>query len=268
MKKFRYLRDDEIDVRVGMLSEKGCSLLLYKDARCDMNILDETVGPENWQRSHLRDNANCIVSIYDKEKQVWVSKEDVGTKSNSEPEKGLASDSFKRACTNWGIGRELYTSPFIWLSTDKFELKTVNGKYTTKDKFKVKEIKVTDGVITELVIINAGQYGDKDNIVFIYPRERKINISEQELNDILDIHDDKPKPKILDKAAVATLQDKLKQRNFACRKSATEANFAGIFNKSSFEELSREEFKQIEKKLDKEISKAKAKKNEADRQDS
>ena len=80
-----------------------------------MNILDETVGPMEWKRTHTRDNANCIVSIWDEYKQEWISKEDTGTESNTEKEKGLASDSFKRACVNWGIGRELYTAPFIWI---------------------------------------------------------------------------------------------------------------------------------------------------------
>ena len=99
---FRKLKETEIDVRVATVTAKGVSLLLYKDARCDMNILDETVGPYNWKRSHTRDNANCIVSIYDSEKKEWVSKEDTGTESFTEKEKGLASDSFKRACFNWG----------------------------------------------------------------------------------------------------------------------------------------------------------------------
>lgn len=93
--EFRALRADEIDVRIGQISKsgKGLSLLLYKDARCDMNVLDETVGAYNWQRSHSRDNANCTVSIWDDEKQQWISKEDTGTESNTEPKKGLASDS-------------------------------------------------------------------------------------------------------------------------------------------------------------------------------
>ena len=111
--EFRTLRADEIDVRVGSIGNGNATLLLYKDARCDMNILDETVGPMNWERKHLRENANCIVSIYDEDKKAWVSKEDTGTESNTEAEKGLASDSFKRACFNWGIGRELYTGPRV-----------------------------------------------------------------------------------------------------------------------------------------------------------
>ncbi len=142
--EFRLLEANEIDVRVATISEKGCSLLLYKDARCDMNILDETVGSMNWMRSHTRDNANCIVSIWDENKKQWISKEDTGTESFTEKEKGLASDSFKRACFNWGIGRELYTAPFIWIPADKVTLAQKNGKYTTCDKFVVEAIRYDD----------------------------------------------------------------------------------------------------------------------------
>ena len=139
--KFRALKESEIDVRVATVTEKGVSLLLYKDARCDMNILDEAVGPMNWQRSHTRDNANCIVSIWDEDKKQWISKEDTGTESFTEKEKGQASDSFKRACFNWGIGRELYTAPFIWISKDYCNIKSKgNNKWTCTDKFKVEKI--------------------------------------------------------------------------------------------------------------------------------
>ena len=150
--KFRDLKADEIDVRVGTVTDKGISLLLYKDARVDMNILDETVGTLNWQRRHLRDNANCIVSIWDEDKKMWVEKEDTGTESNTEKEKGLASDSFKRACTCLGIGRELYTAPFIWVSKDKLN---INDKGKITDKFYVLEIGIKDKVITDLEIYNA-----------------------------------------------------------------------------------------------------------------
>ena len=114
--KFRDLRADEIECRVQQVKPNGLVLLLYKDARCDMNILDETVGAENWMRHHSRENANCIVSIWDACKAQWIEKEDTGTESNTEAQKGLASDSFKRACFNWGIGRELYTAPFTWIA--------------------------------------------------------------------------------------------------------------------------------------------------------
>lgn len=158
MKKleFRKLRADEIDCRVNTINEKGITLLLYKDARCDMNILDETVGCMNWKREHTRENANCIVSIYNEDIKEWISKEDTGTESYTEKEKGLASDSFKRACFNWGIGRELYTSPFIWVSKDNCNItKKDDGKYTTYDTFRVKNISYNDnGEINGLSIVN------------------------------------------------------------------------------------------------------------------
>lgn len=150
---FRDLRADEIDCRIATVTEKGLSLLLYKDARCDMIILDETVGAYNWQREHSRDNANCKVSIWDEDKKQWISKEDTGTESNTEAAKGLASDSFKRACFNWGIGRELYTAPYIWVGSDKANIKEKGqGKYVSYDKFSVKEITITDKKITGLAI--------------------------------------------------------------------------------------------------------------------
>ena len=160
MNMFRTLRADEIDCRVAQIKKdgSGLSLLLYKDARCDQNILDETVGPMNWERKHSRENANCTVSIWCDERQCWVSKEDTGTESNTEKEKGLASDSFKRACFNWGIGRELYTAPFIWIKGEDCNIKkeTFNGRETVKcnDRFTVHGIGYTDGVITGLEIKN------------------------------------------------------------------------------------------------------------------
>lgn len=152
--EFRLLRADEIDCRVSTVKQNGVSVLLYKDARCDMNILDETVGAFNWKRSHSRDNANCTVELWDSTKNQWISKEDTGTESYTEKEKGLASDSFKRACFNWGIGRELYTAPFIWITADKCKVVPVNGgKYTCYDRFEVTEIGYDDSRrINRLVI--------------------------------------------------------------------------------------------------------------------
>lgn len=147
--QFRTLKANEIDVRVAQIDKSWCTLLLYKDARVDMNILDESVGSMNWQKKYLRDNANCIVSIWDDEKKQWIEKEDTGTESFTEAEKGLASDSFKRACFNWGIGRELYTAPSIFIFPRKDMVKQKedeepkeffegkNGKYQTKTKFYV-----------------------------------------------------------------------------------------------------------------------------------
>lgn len=169
--KFRKLRADEIECRIGQIKENGLTLLLYKDARCDMNVLDEAVGPLNWKREHTRDNKNCIVSIWDKDKSEWVSKEDTGTESNTEAEKGLASDSFKRACVNWGIGRELYTAPFIWVKSEDCDIKQFGGKYKCYDKFVVTKLTYKDnGDIDGLAITNT----NKKKLVFVQmPEEKK-----------------------------------------------------------------------------------------------
>lgn len=151
--KFRRLTLDEIDCRVKTINKDGCSILLYKDARVDQNILDETVGCMNWQKFYSRDNANCTVSIWDDDKKQWVAKEDTGTESQTEAEKGLASDSFKRACFNWGIGRELYTAPYIFIECPT--TKNDKGKYETKCKFKVTDIDYdSKGNIIALTIYN------------------------------------------------------------------------------------------------------------------
>ena len=159
--KFRQLRADEIECRIATIKSSGLSLLLYKDARCDMNILDETVCPENWQRSHELINGNlfCNVGINvnfgtDKE-PVWVFKQDVGKESYTEKEKGQASDSFKRACFNWGIGRELYTAPFIWIPADKCNIvANANGKCACYDRFRVEQIIYENNKIAALSIRN------------------------------------------------------------------------------------------------------------------
>ena len=140
---FRTLKADEIECRVGTVSEgKGVSLLMYKNARVDMQLLDEVVGAENWKRSHEVVNGNlfCTVSIRTDNGE-WVSKQDVGTESNTEKEKGQASDAFKRACFNWGIGRELYTCPFVWVSLNADEWRSgFNGKQQPKTRFSVDAI--------------------------------------------------------------------------------------------------------------------------------
>lgn len=175
--EFRKLRADEIDCRVNTINEKGLTLLLYKDARCDMNILDETVGCMNWKREHTRDNANCIVSIYNEDIKEWISKEDTGTESFTEKEKGLASDSFKRACFNWGIGRELYTSPFIWVSKDDCNIQPKGDKYTTYDTFKVSTIGYnTFGEIETLTIKNT----KTNKVVYKYGNSQNDEVNEMD----------------------------------------------------------------------------------------
>ena len=116
---FRTLEPSEIEVRVQQAVESGgkvkAVLLLYKNARVDMDMLDEEFGCCGWQREHsFKDGKNyCKVSVFDQSLQHWVYKEDVGVESNTEETKGEASDAFKRACVNFGIGRELYTAPTI-----------------------------------------------------------------------------------------------------------------------------------------------------------
>jgi hypothetical protein len=125
------LKIHEIDFRVQSINKGGyATILAYKDARADMNRLDVVCGALNWKREHTRENQNCIVSIWDDLKKQWVSKEDTGTESNTEKEKGLASDSFKRACFNWGIGRELYDYPVISVKLHDDEFDKTTGKAT------------------------------------------------------------------------------------------------------------------------------------------
>lgn len=213
---FRKLKEHEIDVRIGSTkSEKGTTLLLYKDARCDMNILDETVGALNWKREHTRENANCIVSIWDGDKSQWVSKEDTGTESNTEQEKGLASDSFKRACFNWGIGRELYTAGLIWVGDEIVSKTTIKFK-----RFKVTKVAYDEnGDISELVIV-IDDYTQK--VVFdmnykIKPKkedtiEDKPKVNKATLGQVVDIQrlykdDADTLKKSLEKARVNKIED-------------------------------------------------------------
>ncbi len=155
---FRELKADEIECRVGQATENGLSLLLYKDARVDMAILDETVGQARWQREHYEVKGNLYCRVGIKIDNEWIWKSDCGTESNTEAEKGESSDSFKRACVNWGIGRELYTAPFIWVNAQDCNLKQVqaNNKtiYRCNDSFTVTEIHIKDKAITGVAIRN------------------------------------------------------------------------------------------------------------------
>ena len=164
MNEIRTLRADEIECRAAHVKETkngvGCSLLLYKDARCDMRILDEVYGAMGWERHHevIDGRLYCTISVRNPETGEWISKQDVGTESNTEKEKGQASDSFKRAGFNWGIGRELYSAPFIWIPLEKGEYSEKNGRYMLTAQFTVREIGYNEKrEIDRLVIV------DKDN---------------------------------------------------------------------------------------------------------
>lgn len=153
----RLLKADEIECRAASVSDKGVSLLLYKDARVDQKILDETFGAFGWKRSHqcIDGNLYCTVEIRDQKTGEWIAKQDVGTTGYSEKEKSQASDSFKRACFNWGIGRELYTAPFIWIPADRTEIRKKGERYYCSEDFSVASIKYGSArEITGLVIVN------------------------------------------------------------------------------------------------------------------
>lgn len=160
-KLFRYLTADEIEVKVKQCKENGLVCLLYKTARTDMDLLDETVGPANWENDYQEIKGNLYAGIgirQDNGTLVW--KWDCGVESREDGEgnekKGEASDAFKRAGFRWGIGRELYTSPFIWIPADKCEIKNFNGKPKCFDKFGVEKIAYDEntGRITGLAIRN------------------------------------------------------------------------------------------------------------------
>lgn len=163
--EFRKLKANEIDCRIAQVTADGSLLLLlYKDARVDQKILDEQFGIFGWQRSHeiIGGNLYCTVSVKNPETGEWVSKQDVGVESATEKEKGQASDSFKRACFNFGIGRELYSAPTIWINKADY---TPNSKGSTYDRFSVTEIGYDeDGNINKLSIKNS----KTNKVVFIY----------------------------------------------------------------------------------------------------
>lgn len=176
----RTLRADEIECRVQQVKQNGCVLLLYKDARCDMRILDEVFQVDGWKREHqlIDGKLFCTVSIWSDRLEQWITKQDVGTESNTEKEKGQASDSFKRACFNLGIGRELYSAPFTWINLNANEVKQNGAKYQLdyKVKFEVKEIEYdSNREISKLVIID--QNGKER---FKFNANKKVEVSRQE----------------------------------------------------------------------------------------
>ena len=187
--KFRKLNADEIEVRVKQVSEKGAVALLYKTARTDMQILDETVTADNWSCDYkeIKGNLFCGITID------GVTKWDCGIESREDNEgnekKGEASDAFKRAGFRWGIGRELYTSPFIWLNT-KTE-KNSKGAWVIADfaTFSVNSIGYEGNRISSLSIVN-----DKNgSVVYTFPRSGKQK-HEETKDETQDEPQNDPKP--------------------------------------------------------------------------
>ena len=155
----RPLTKDEVEVKAKTCTEKGAMFLIYKTARTDMAVLDEVFGPMNWRNRYetIKDHLYCTIEVYDEKTNQWVGKCDCGTESDTEAEKGEASDAFKRAGFRWGIGRELYTAPFIWIP-DCTEPR--GNKYVTKREYNDLEVtgfEVADGRITLLEISLKGK---------------------------------------------------------------------------------------------------------------
>lgn len=144
MRTFRLLTEQEIECRISEISKSGqyLKLLLYKTARTDAAILDEMFGPMNWQNKYevIDGKMYCSIGILNSETREWVWKQNVGTESNMEAEKGQASDAMKRAGFVWGIGTELYSAPEIKIPAAKCTIKEYNGKYRCYDSFDVEKI--------------------------------------------------------------------------------------------------------------------------------
>ena len=219
--EIRLLKANEIECRIGTFKEgKGISLLLYKDARVDMRILDEVFGFDGWEREHqlIDGKLFCTVKVWSEKRGCWISKQDVGTESNTEKEKGQVSDSFKRACFNLGIGRELYSSPFIWIPSSM--------GYTKYEKFEVKEIGYNeDREINMLVIVDS-----KGKECFKFGKKTKQNIKNKDV------------------AIDAIIDDEQKKELFLVAKGLDTKIVKEILHSFGFEnssEITKKEFKNV-----------------------
>ena len=217
MSEKRLLKPKEINCRVQQISERGLSLLLYVTSRAGQNILDEMYGPLCWKREHVEIDGNlyCTISVWNNDIKQWMSKQDVGKESYTEKEKGQASDSFKRACVNWGIGRELYSAPYIWINEKQASIKERNGKYSCNDKFSVKSITYNSmGEIDSLEIINQ----KLETVYKKWPAKKIDTVKIKLINDELQ-RSGVPMKKILDMCSINVLTDML------------EDDFPSVYNK-------------------------------------
>lgn len=175
---FRLLKADEIEVKVKQVKENGSVFLLYKTARTDMDLLDETVKPHLWQSDYKVVNDNLYAGIGICCSGEWVWKWDCGIESRADGEgnekKGEASDAFKRAGFKWGIGRELYTSPFIWIGSDVLPTMPAGNGYKLKGfpKLSVKKIDYIDKKISMLELVD-----DKGRVVYTFNSNTPIKVA-------------------------------------------------------------------------------------------
>lgn len=217
---FRDLTASEINVRVASVTDtektQGLSLLLYKDARCDANILDETVGTENWTNRfyECKGNLFCSLGIRQSANEEFIFKDDCGSESNTEKEKGEASDAFKRAGFKWGIGRELYTAPFIWVKGTDCNIKDKK----CRDNFRVKHIKIVDKKIVELVIFNDKTKKDCFTYGMNKPVQATDGIGRDKANEIVNLANEKNSDinKILKYYKVKNLKDLTEEQYAEC----------------------------------------------------
>ncbi len=178
---FRTLNAEEIECRIAKVgrSSRGpyAQVVLYKDARCDMALLDETFGPFGWrvENIEIKGNLYCTVSVKSPEGE-WIQKQDVGVESSFEPEKGEASDAFKRACTRWGAGRELYTGPKIFINLNDEEVYNNQGKLQTSVFLYVAEI----GYNSRRQIDSLTIKDSEENVRFVYHEKIKTSSSKGE----------------------------------------------------------------------------------------
>ena len=142
MRTFRLLNADEIECRAQSVKENGVILLLYKTARTDAQLLDETIGIYNWQCKYevIDGVLYCNLGIRKEGTNDWVWKSNCGVESNTEAEKGRASDALKRVGFTVGLGTELYSAPFIFIPSSKANIVKRGDRYICNDEFVVSKI--------------------------------------------------------------------------------------------------------------------------------
>jgi len=231
----RDLKLDEIECKIAIIKEDGCSLLLYKTARTDMQLLDEIYGEMNWQCEYkeIKGNMYCGISVYNPELKEWITKWDCGIESAfGDKEKGEASDAFKRAGFKWGIGIELYTSPFIWVNANKCNIKqnirSEKSIFKCSDKFEATKIKIQDKKIIELEIINKTK-----KMKCFYYNEKQIAEEIEEVSNLIKDSDEKILQKLikgLETEASGFYKDILEKYNIKSLSQLTKLQYGEVLH--------------------------------------
>lgn len=249
------LSKDDIEIRVGSCSKKGASFLLYKTARVDTKRFNAVFGLK-WKREHRIESGYhiCRISVFDEEIKEWVYREDVGTESNTEKEKGAFSDSFKRAGFSFGLGIELYEAPFIFI---KDITEGENGKYRLKDPFYTKHLEIirydysTESGL-QLEIYNK----DMGKTVFSNYKTNTTNLKPDTKTTHTQLTKNTNSEAITPKAENGNSFEELKQQFLDC----TVENFDSIYEKikkhfNHFTKEQQTEFANIKKSIQEDLSK-------------